>query len=149
MPPITLLRNTCFAAVTTAGNRWLRFGGERIGRHVVRVAQTICKQKVAEENGSPTASGSVQSGVLVKFPKPTFTHQGIRPNRLDFMHKIVISGLHEIASLVMKITFDRSLGITASIAEGSAVIRFKCFALSPRRGIIYHHTPGSETLPGF
>ncbi len=107
----------------------------------MRVAQTICKQKVAEENGSPTASGSVQSGVLVKFPKPTFTHQGIMPNRLDFMHKIVISGVHEIASLVMKITFDRSLGITASI--------FKCFAFSPRRGTIYHHTPGGETLPGF
>ena len=33
------------------------------------------------------------------------------PNRLDFRHKIIIPGVHEIASLVVKITFVKSLGI--------------------------------------
>jgi hypothetical protein len=80
------------------------------------------------------------------------------------MHKIIISGVHEIAALVAKIACGWWLGtilpsvrivrpesettsfaensssriaivITASKGSGSALKRLKCFAFSPRRGI--------------
>lgn len=80
------------------------------------------------------------------------------PNEPDFMHKIIIPGVQEIAALVTKIAFvkplgtilpsgrivrleseansfaENSSGLTASNAEWAALIRFKCFAFSHRCG---------------
>ena len=51
------------------------------------------------------------------------------------MHMSIISGVHEIATLVANKLSPGGSVLTASNAEGSALKSFKCFAFSLRRGI--------------